>query len=124
MSGHEMRMAYELSRIEYTRDDDTKKANDLVESGKFVIVNEFVVHCPRTDAIMTSEIFIEKVFDTWEEAAAWLSGYYSANPEPVDESSGPHLYRDPRPTCKYCGKIGGDCKDADCLDRFPPDCPF
>ena len=113
MSGHEMRMAYEASRREYVRDDDSKEALALTRAGKFVIVDEGPVFCPRTDAIMTSEIYIRYVYNTLEEAEALLK---VLNYAIIDDYVSVYLFDDPenpRPR-----------KDVPAFDDSDDDCPF
>lgn len=47
----ELQNAYALSMME-RKPDDTAKINILVAAGRFVVVEQYPIYCPRTDAGM------------------------------------------------------------------------
>ena len=52
--------------------DETAKAQEFVDEGKFVVMMSHPVSCPRTDAYIGEDVWIHRVFDSREEALDYL----------------------------------------------------
>lgn len=67
----EAQNAFALSQME-RRSDDSKKIDEALNAGLFVIVRDVDEYCPRTDAAMGVSQFIISVHSTRAEAEAEL----------------------------------------------------
>jgi hypothetical protein len=61
------------------RPDDSRRIEDAVKAGRFVIVLEMTEYCPSTDAIMGSIRLALSTHDTREHAIAAMTGEEPTN---------------------------------------------
>lgn len=79
MSGHELRAACELSRIELAvngKGDDWNDIQRLAASGLYVVYERACIHCRFTDAVIGERRVIVEAFDTYEAADTWGNAHF------------------------------------------------
>lgn len=64
---NEWQNAYAVSMME-RKPDDRAAAEELVSLGRYVVVREGVIFCPRTDASMGTAVYMLGDFETHDEA--------------------------------------------------------
>lgn len=69
---NEFQAAFDVARTQYVSRCQGREATRLAEQGLYPVCADMLVHCPYTDAIMASEVYIVETFKTLPEAMAYV----------------------------------------------------
>lgn len=70
--GTDLQNAYSISQME-RKPDDRAAADELVSLGRYVLVTDYPIYCPRTDALMGVHRAMLGDFETHDEGVAALN---------------------------------------------------